>query len=402
MKLLTFLLFTTLLITGCQSTPTTSVRQSSSRTQQIESVINTLQAEISAGNENKKYELALIYVASFDQNKRFLAKALLEDLAKQQHIDALILLAQLEFTGRMGIVSDRLFAENYQVIQAKDPSVITNYEREKSEMVNALENHFSALKSNYDSSFQLCEQPLKNATPQLEPNAAAYLYVKYLNTCLETYSLKNSQQRLQAMAKFQTIVCSTKDNDKVCIGEGYQALSAGYKMAKPSFVVAAALRNIYKTHKSLLQKEQATQKRYPSNAVSDVVIKAFDAYNKQQINESCQILQTYLENTPKLTAFDTAYIQKTLANLLIVREQHEDLATAIHYLSSAFKSNEFSGEEQLQLFDTLSDAYFRNAEYSKYVSLIGDYIVENQGTMDLLPVFDRVEAHHSTESNQLK
>jgi len=39
-----------------------------------------------------------------------------------------------------------------------------------------------------------------------------------------------------------------------------------------------------------------------------------------------------------------------------------------------------------ELFDLLADVYFNNEEYSKYITMIGNYILDNQLDMDLIPV----------------
>ncbi len=375
-----------LLLTGCQSTSPKITVNEPTKEQQLNRNIAFLQSEISSGKQEKRYDLALIYSASFEQNKRKLARPILEQLVEDGNVDAIVLFAQLEFLGQLGNTSDRLFKEYYQRIKDEAPSVIKNYVDEKAEMETAVELHFFSIKQLYDKNNHLCEQPLEQPISILEKNSNTYLVVKYFNRCLENYSITNSKQRLQVMSKFQAIICSTKENDKVCISEGYDALSSGLNSIEQSFVVATAVRNIYKSYKSLLRKNSSVQKRYPSSKTGKVVVKSFDAYNEDDLDTSSQILIKYIEKEKQLSLYDIAYVQKFISNILISRDKYGDSQIAIEYANKAINSNELSFKDHWELFDLLADVYLNNEEYSKYIAMIGNYIIENQGNMDLIPV----------------
>jgi hypothetical protein len=386
MKRLLNIIAVSLLLTACQSTAPKIIVNEPSKEQQINRNIEFLQSEISSGEQERRYDLALIYSSSFEQNKRKLAKPILEQLVKEGHVDAIVLFAQLEFLGKLGNTSEKLFKEYYQKIKDKDPSVINNYENEKSEMEIALELHFPSIKQLYDESIHLCEQPLEHPISKLEINSNTYLVAKYLNRCLENYSIKNSKQRLQVMSKFQAIICSTMENDKICISEGYNALSFGLNSTEQSFVVAAAVRNIYKSHKALLSKKTGVQNRSPSPQTGKVVSKAFEAYNENDLDKSSQILIDHINYESKLSLYDIAYMQRFISNILLLRDKEGDTKLAIEYANKALNSNELSYKDHWELFDLLSNLYLNNEEYSKYISMIGNYILENQGDMDLIPV----------------
>ena len=386
MKRLITIIAASLFLTACQSTAPKITVIEPSKEQQLNRSVAFLQSEISSGKQEKRYDLALIYSTSFEKNKRRLARPIFEQLVEEGHVDAIVFFAQLEFVGQLGNASERLFKEYYQKIKDKSPSVIKNYEDEKAEMETALELHFSSIKKLYDENSHLCEQPLEQPISKLERNSNTYLVVKYFNRCLESYSIKNSKQRLQVMSKFQVIICSTRENDKICISEGYNALSSGLNSIEQSFVVAAAVRNIYKSHKALLRKKSGVQKRYPSPKTGDVVVKAFDAYNENDLDKSSQILINYIENEIQLSLYDIAYVQKFVSTILISRDKAGDIKLAIEYANKAISSNELSFKDHWELFDFLADVYLINEEYSKYIAMIGNYIIDNQGNMDLIPV----------------
>ncbi len=389
-----------LLLIACQSTSPKITVNEPSKEQQLDSNIAFLQAEIASGKNERRYDLALMYSASFDQNTRKLAKPILADLVAEDNIDAIVLFAQLEFLGKLGSTSDRLFNKYYQSIKDNSPSVVKDYDYEKAEMENTVALNFLAIKKLYDENHHLCEQPLDQSINQLKNDANTYLVVKYFNRCLEDYSINNSRQRLSVISKFQEINCSTKEDEKVCISQGYSELSSGLDSAERSFVVAAALRNIYKSHKDLLRNKSGVQKRSPSLKTAKVVTKAFEAYNEKNIDKSCQILINYMHNETKLSAFDTAYMQQFLAKALLLKDTNTDTRLAIEYANKALKSDELSFKEHWGLFDLLSDVYLNNEEYAKYIDMIGNYILENQGDMDLIPASSLSEAndHKSIKS----
>ena len=386
MKRLINIIAVSLLLTACQSTSPKVTVNELSKEQQLNRNIAFLQSEISSGKQEKRYDLALIYSTSFEQNKRKLARPILKQLVEENNVDAIVFLAQLEFLGQLGNTSDELFKKYYQRIKDKAPSVIKNYDDEKAEMETAVELHFNSIKQLYDENSHLCEQPLEQSLGNLEKNSNTYLVAKYFSWCLEKYSIKNSKQRLQVMSKFQAIICSTKENDKICISEGYNALSSGLNSIEQSFVVAAAVRNIYKSHKALLRKSSGVQQRYPSPKTGKVVVKAFDAYNENDLDKSSQILINYIENETQLSLFDSAYVQKFISNILVLRDKEGDAKLAIEYANKALNSNELSFKYHWELFDLLADIYLNNEEYSKYIAMIGSYIIESQGDMDLIPV----------------
>ncbi|ABE55140.1 hypothetical protein Sden_1856 [Shewanella denitrificans OS217] len=335
-----------------------------------------------------------MYAASFDQNKRKLARPILEELVEEGNDDAILFFAQLEFVGQLGNTSDRLFKEYYQRIKDKDSSVIKGYEEEKAEMETVIELHFPSIKKLYNENNHLCEQPLEHSISALEKNANTYLVAKYFNQCLAKYSIMNSRQRLQAMSKFQAIVCSTKKNGKICISEGYDALSSGLNSVEHSFTVATVVRDIYTSYKELLRKKSGVQKRYPSSKTTDVVTKAFDTYNENNLDKSSEMLINYLNNEPKLSSYDIASVQRIISNFLYLREKEGDIALAIEYANKALNSNELYFKEHWELFDFLSNLYISNEEYSKYIKMIGDYILENQGDMDLIPIASLPDVSH--------
>jgi hypothetical protein len=383
-----------LLLIACQSTSPKVTVNEPSKEQQLDSNIAFLQAEIASGKKERRYDLALMYSASFDQNTRKLAKPILADLVAEDNIDAIVLFAQLEFLGKLGSTSDRLFNKYYKSIKDNSPSVVKNYDYEKAEMENTVALNFLAIKKLYDGNHHLCEQPLDQSINQLKSDANTYLVVKYFNRCLEDYSINNSGQRLRVISKFQEINCSTKEEEKVCISKGYNELSSGLDSAERSFVVAAALRNIYKSHKDLLRNKTGVQKRSPSLKTAKVVTKAFEAYNEKNIDKSCQILINYMHEETKLSAFDTAYMQQFLAKALLLKDTNTDTRLAIEYANKALKSDELSFKEHWGLFDLLSDVYLNNEEYTKYIDMIGNYILENQGDMDLIPASSLSEANN--------
>lgn len=233
-----------LLLIACQSTSPKVTVNEPSKEQQLDSNIAFLQAEIASGKKERRYDLALMYSASFDQNTRKLAKPILADLVAEDNIDAIVLFAQLEFLGKLGSTSDRLFNKYYKSIKDNSPSVVKNYDYEKAEMENTVALNFLAIKKLYDGNHRLCEQPLDQSINQLKSDANTYLVVKYFNRCLEDYSINNSRQRLRVISKFQEINCSTKEEEKVCISKGYNELSSGLDSAERSFVVAADRKSV--------------------------------------------------------------------------------------------------------------------------------------------------------------
>jgi len=399
MKSIITAIVASLFLIACQSTSPKVIVNTLDKEQQLNKNVAFLKSEISLGKQEKRYDLALIYSSSFEQNKRKLAKPLLKQLVEEEDVNAIVLLAQLEFLGRLGYVSDSLFKEHYKKIIDKDPEAIKNYKDEKAEMETALELNFSSMKQLYDENKHLCEQPLEQPEIDFDKNSDAYLVAKYFYSCLEKYSIKNSKQRLQVMSEFQAIMCNTKESNKTCISEGYNALSLGLNSIEESFVVAAAIRNIYKSHKDQLRKKNGLQKRNPSSETGKVLVKAFDAYNESDLDKSSEILISYITNTKQLTPFDKAYVEKFISQILFQRDKEGDTELVISYANRALSSNELSYKDHWDLFDLLSDIYLHNEEYSKYINLIGNYILENQGNMDLIPVNSISESNIRMTSN---
>ena len=386
MKKLITVMVASLFLTACQSTAPKTTVNVLDREQQINRTIESLKSDIaSSDSQQKRYDLALIYAASFDQSKRKLARPILQQLVEEEYKDSVVLLAQFDFIGQFGLVSDKLFEQYGKEIEEKKPSLIESFEKEKSEMETTLALHFSSIKQLYDNNYLLCEQPLDQGKDTLEKNSNTYLVVKYFNRCLEKYSTKSAKKRLQVMAKFQELNCSAHPSDKVCFSEGYNALSLGLNSVEPSFIIAAALRDIYRSHKDSLRKSSGVGKRYSSSKTTQVILNAFDAYNDKDLDRSYQMLVDYLAENPKLSAYDIAYLQKTITNFLLSRDKDGDTKLAIEYANKALASNELYYKEHWELFDLLSEVYLSNDEYVKYINMVGNYIVENQGEMELLP-----------------
>ncbi len=143
-----------------------------------------------------------------------------------------------------------------------------------------------------------------------------------------------------------------------------------------------------------MRNKSGVQKRSPSLKTAKVVTKAFEAYNEKNIDKSCQILIKYMHDETKLSAFDTAYMQQFLAKALLLKDTNTDTRLAIEYANKALKSDELSFKEHWGLFDLLSDVYLNNEEYAKYMDMIGNYILENQGDMDFIPASSLSEANN--------
>ena len=134
-----------------------------------------------------------------------------------------------------------------------------------------------------------------------------------------------------------------------------------------------------------MRKSSGVGKRYSSSKTTQVILNAFDAYNDKDLDRSYQMLVDYLAENPKLSAYDIAYLQKTITNFLLSRDKDGDTKLAIEYANKALASNELYYKEHWELFDLLSEVYLSNDEYVKYINMVGNYIVENQGEMELLP-----------------
>lgn len=386
MKHLVKIIVISFTLVACQSTAPSKKVKVPNKEQQIEKGVTFLKSQISQGKQEKRLDLAVIYSASFDPATRMLAKPVLEQLVEEDNIDAIILFSQLEYLGRLGYVSDARLIEHYQRILEKKPDTIDDYKVEKAEMTKALQQKFTEFKRLYDENHQLCEQPLSPSITALEEKPNTYLVVKYFEQCLARYSVKNAEQRLKVMAKIQALVCSTKPSDKVCVSEGYEALSAGLEGLQPSFVNAAAIRNVYKSHKTSLRSEWGNRGQYLTPPTFKVMDKSLRAFNDKDVNGSLEMLFEYKASRPDMNAYDLAYMENFMAYTLYSRGEEGDLALAIEHAKRTLASDQLEYKSHWKLFDFLANLYIVNEQYGNYIELIGNYIVDNQGSLELIPV----------------
>ena len=378
-------LLLTVLLASCQTTSPKIEKKKLTNEQTIDQTAEYLKSKIAEGKTEEQFSLALIYSGSFEQDKRKLAEPILQELAKNGDVDATVLLAKLEFLGRFGYISEDLFTSKYQLIKDNEPTAIENYENEKSQVVNLLSSNFDKVKSIYDSNQHLCEQPLKAPITSLSNAADDYLHVKYFYDCIETYSVQNSGERLRVMAEYLELICANKNNDKICMSKGYEALSVGRLTNDNGFVVAAALRDIFKTHKVKLRTSSYGSNPYTSNQTTDTLLTAIELYNKDDFDKSSQTLIDYLTNHPDINAYDKAYVEKFVASILFSKANEEGYELGIVYANKALASKALSDKDHNELFDLVADVYFTNEQYTTYIATIGRYILDNQQSMDIIP-----------------
>lgn len=384
MKSAFFILVVILMITACQSTSPKVFLNFPGYEQRFKIGEDHFKAEILAGNESKKLDLAVLYYSNFYLKNRKLALPLLKELEAKGDMQGITLLAILEYKGALGYVSDETFIKYEREIENYDVNELVRYKNERDTFIELLSTNFQEVKAFYDSSHHLCEQRIDSHVSRLENNPKAYLATKYLESCLDTYSIYNSELRFKALAKYENLRCMKPERTKICLNDGYTALSKGEYKSEQAHGVAAALKDVYANHKSKLLKINVLDKRETLSGTSRVIAKAFYAREEGNISAGIDMLLDYIKDNPRLNPYDIAFLQSFLAKMLIIRAEKGDLGKAAGYAEEALNSNELSYSDQSTLFDMLADVYYKDKEYEKYVSLISEHILARQGTMDLI------------------
>ncbi|TXK83218.1 hypothetical protein [Rheinheimera tangshanensis] len=384
MKSAFFILVVILMITACQSTSPKVFLNFPGYEQRFKIGEDHFKAEILAGNESKKLDLAVLYYSNFYLKNRKLALPLFKELEAEGDMQGITLLAILEYDGTLGYVSDETFIKYEREIESYNVTELVRYKNERDTFIELLSTNFQEVKDFYDSSHHLCEQRIDSHVSRLENNPKAYLAIKYLASCLEAYSIHNSELRFKALAKYENLRCMRPERTKICLSGGYTALSNGVYKSEQAHGVAAALKDVYANHNSKLLKINVLDKRETLSGTSRVMAKAFYAREEGNISAGIDMLLDYIKDNSQLNPYDAAFLKKFLVMMLIIRDEKGDLGKAAGYAEEALNSNELSYSDQSSLFGMLADIYYRDEKYEKYISLISEHILARQGTMDLI------------------
>jgi regulator of replication initiation timing len=334
--------------------------------------------------QQEKYDQALIYQVSFEQAQRKLALPILNELIAQGSEQAISLLARLELIGNLGYVSNQLFIDNYELIARIDSKAIENYKIETEQAQKMVTNSFSSLKRIYDNNYHLCEQPLDSNNKSLEKTNLTHLEIKYFIRCLEQYSVTNSKKRLLALSELLNVFCLTSEAKKVCLADGYKSLGKHEISHDNYLAIAAALRSILHDHQSHLKLTGNNNNQLLSMPVFELLNPAFNAVNENNHKQAIALLEEALQ-LPKLPAYDNAYIHRFLGSVYSMRAEPGDSLTAITYLEKALSVNQLSDKAHWETFVALTDLYFINEQYDKYINRLSNYIYDHQSDYDLLP-----------------
>lgn len=353
--------------------------------QLIDTEVSELLSSVAAGHTSAKLDLAKQYTNSYKLEKRKLAVAILKELVTQGDEKAIVFLATKEYLGTLGYVSEKLLLDNKGLNDEEFKLFVDDVVSFKNKVSVVMASRFDDVKSLYDKNIHLCEQPVSDAMVGLVNNSEAHLSLYYFRVCLLKYSVKNSRERLLVLSRFEEIF-GTKESGKVSISLGYKALGDAVYTSNETdvFVAAVVLRNIFSTHKNYLM---AWDSNYGviTEKTGTLVAKAYGEYKSNRVSNAVEMLVNFLNTEKDIQPFDRAYVQNFIAKLEAGRDGNDSRKNAIKYAELALSARVLNRSDESSLVSLLGNLYMLNKEHAKYIDLVGNYILRNQGDMDLVP-----------------
>lgn len=370
---------------GDNTTGATSNKPQNTYEEKLDQRASGLLSDIASGDEEARYKLAELYVSSYKQEKRKLAEPLLRKLADDGNKKAVEYLSLLEYRGALGYVSDKMLIQNKDLKDKKFKEKYDSYLDLKNSVSQLIDTNFSAAKTVYDKNFHLCEQPVSNSMQTLEHNANAHLSMSYYMLCLKNHSVKNSRERFLAIAEYEDLLPS-KETNKIPVSLGYRLLSNSLYTSneKELLAVTYVLRGIFLNNLDYLYSWKLKNKNSLSSDSSDIASQAYRKYVEDHQNDAINLLVAYLNNEKNLKPYDIAYIQAFIVRIEGGRNKGNE-SNIFKYGESALASKLLMPVDETAVVQVLGDRYLVNKEFAKYIDLVGNYILRNQGDMDLVP-----------------